>query len=104
MRTTAPLACIAVVALTAAIGGQPAGRAVDDRVLRSAGRSGGDWLTYGLSQAETRFSPLTQISPANITRLGLAWTYEVGRGGGGQEATPLVWNDTLFGITNWSVV
>ena len=26
------------------------------------------------------------------------------RGGGGQEATPLVWNNTIYGITNWSVV
>src|SRR6185436_4573375 len=25
-------------------------------------------------------------------------------GGGGQDATPLVWNNTIYGITNWSVV
>ena len=39
-----------------------------------------------------------------MKRLGLAWSYDVGSGGGGQEATPLVWNGMLFGITNWSVV
>ena len=38
------------------------------------------------------------------SRLGLAWSYDVGAGGGGQEATPLVWNGTIYGITNWSVV
>ena len=36
--------------------------------------------------------------------MGLAWAYDVGSGGGGQEATPLVWNNTIYGITNWSVV
>ena len=39
-----------------------------------------------------------------MSRLGLAWSYDVGQGGGNQEATPLVWNGTLYGITNWSVV
>jgi len=29
--------------------------------------------------------------------------YDVGPGGGGQEATPLVWNGMLFSITNWSI-
>jgi glucose dehydrogenase len=28
----------------------------------------------------------------------------VGAGGGNQEGTPLVWNNTLYGITTWSVV
>ena len=27
-----------------------------------------------------------------------------GAGGGNQEATPLVWNGTIYSITNWSVV
>ncbi|MBV9771410.1 MAG: PQQ-dependent dehydrogenase, methanol/ethanol family, partial [Bryobacterales bacterium] len=36
--------------------------------------------------------------------LGLSWTYTLGPGGGNQEATPLVWNNTIYGITNWSVV
>src|SRR5258708_11303993 len=77
---------------------------VDDAALRSAGKTGDDWLTYGLTPGETRFSPLRQIYTANVERLGLAWSYDLGAGGGGQEATPLVWNGTLFGITNWSVV
>ena len=55
-------------------------------------------------QSETRFSPLTDINATNVARLGLAWSYDVGAGGGGQEATPLVWNGTIYGITNWSVV
>ena len=79
-------------------------RRVDDGALRKAGESGDDWVTYGLTQAETRFSPLTEMNTSNVGRLGLAWSYEVGPGGGGQEATPLVWNGTIFAITNWSIV
>jgi quinohemoprotein ethanol dehydrogenase len=42
---------------------------------------------------------------SNVSRLGLAWTYvTLGAGGGNQEGTPLVWNNTLYGITTWSVV
>jgi len=63
-----------------------------------------DWTSYGLTPGETRYSPLTGINPSNVKRLGLAWSYEVGAGGGGQEATPLVANGTLYGITNWSIV
>src|SRR5580693_8181182 len=68
------------------------------------GQRGNDWPTYGLTPGETRYSPLNQINATNVTRLGLAWSYDLGSGGGGQEATPLVSNGTIYGITNWSVV
>jgi PQQ-dependent dehydrogenase (methanol/ethanol family) len=80
------------------------GRRVDDLALRNAGKTGEEWLTYGLTPQETRFSPLKQIDVTNVSRLGLAWSYDVGQGGGGQEATPLMHNGTLYGITNWSIV
>jgi len=79
-------------------------RRVDDEALRNAGRTAEEWLTYGLTLGESRYSPATQINPGNVNRLGLAWSYEVGPGGGAQEATPLVWNGTIYGITTWSVV
>src|SRR5437588_4217343 len=79
-------------------------RRIDELALRNAGKTGDDWLTYGMTPGETRFSPLKQIDPSNVSRLGLAWSYEVGQGGGNQEATPLFWNGGLYGITNWSVV
>ena len=77
---------------------------VDDHVLRRAGASGDDWLTYGLTQAETRYSPLTDINADNVGRLGLAWSADIGSGGGRQEATPLVWNGAIYVISNYSVV
>jgi quinohemoprotein ethanol dehydrogenase len=79
-------------------------RRVDDASLKNAGKGSGEWLTYGLTQGETRYSQLDQINASNAKELGLAWSYSLGEGGGGQEATPLVWNGTIYGITNWSVV
>jgi len=75
---------------------------IDDGALKTV--AGDDWLSYGLTQSETRFSPLKDINTTNVRRLGAVWAYDVGSGGGGQEATPLVWNGTIYGITNWSVV
>ena len=81
---------------------------VDGKVLRNAGTTNdalpGSWLTYGRTQGETRYSTLKQINDTNAKRLGLAWSYVVGAGGGNQEGTPLMWNNTLYGITTWSVV
>src|ERR1700691_1738977 len=95
---------ILLVVLTASpLAAQPAQR-VDDGVLKNAAKSGDEWLTYGQNPGETRYSPLKQIDATNVSRLGLAWSYDIGQGGGNQEATPLVWNGTLYAITNWSVV
>jgi quinohemoprotein ethanol dehydrogenase len=81
---------------------------VDAQVLKNAGTPAdslpGSWLSYGRSQSETRYSPLKLIDASNVSRLGLSWSYALGAGGGNQEGTPLVWNNTLYGITSWSVV
>ena len=81
-------------------------RKVDDKALENAGKSGNaeDWLSYGLNQQEQRYSLLKQIDTTNVSRLGLAWTYEVSFGGGGnQEATPIVSNGVLYSVTQWSI-
>jgi len=78
-------------------------RRIDENALKNAGQTGEDWLTYGLNMAETRYSPLKQVDATNVSRLGLAWTYEIGPGGGNQEGTPLMANGVLYGITNWSI-
>src|SRR5688572_30165924 len=78
-------------------------RRIDENTLKNAGKSGEEWLTYGLNMGETRYSPLKQIDATNVNRLGLAWTYEIGPGGGNQEGTLLMANGVVYGITNWSV-
>jgi quinohemoprotein ethanol dehydrogenase len=103
-RTVSVLsAALVSLSLTAWLTASPQGRRVDESTLKSAD-AGDDWLTYGLTQAETRYSALSQINTGNVSQLGLAWSYVLGPGGGNQETTPLVWNGTLYGITNWSVV
>ena len=56
-----------------------------------------EWPTYGHDQGGTRFSPLKQITPANVSNLKVAWVYHLkpdgyvapaGRGGGGRGAPP----------------
>jgi glucose dehydrogenase len=78
-------------------------RRVDDRALRNAGKTGEEWLTHGINYAEQRFSPLTQIDSTNVGRLGMAWSYDLGAGGGQQSATPLVVNGVIYAMTNWSI-
>jgi PQQ-dependent dehydrogenase (methanol/ethanol family) len=92
------------LSMGAAIASAQTGRKVDDTVLRNTAKSGEEWLTYGQNPGETRFSPLNQINDTNVSRLGLAWSFDVGAGGGTQESTPLMWNGTLYSVTNWSIV
>lgn len=77
---------------------------VDDAALRNSGKTGDEWLVNGLNYGETRYSPLKQIDTTNVGRLGLAWSYEIGPGGGTQESTPLISNGVMYSVTNWSIV
>ena len=101
-RLLSAAACILLPCLGAWIGLAQQGRQPDANALKNAAQSK-EWLTYGGSYAETRYSLLRQIDASNVERLGLAWTYVVGTGGGNQEATPLFSNGVLYGITNWSI-
>src|SRR5947207_2817623 len=94
-----PLA--AIVLITGIIAARQT-RRVDESALKNAGK-GTEWVTYGHTYSEQRYSTLKQIDTTNLGRLGLAWSYEVGDGGGNQEATPLFANGVLYGITNWSI-
>src|SRR5690606_15837636 len=76
---------------------------VDDALLRHADAELDDWLTYGRTQAEDRFSPLDQIHEGNVGSLGLAWSFETGTTRG-LEATPLVHDGVLYATGAWSVV
>jgi glucose dehydrogenase len=55
----------------------------------------GDWPVYGHDAAGTRYSPLTQINTANVSRLQRAWTYHTGEKGRSLESTPICVHDTL---------
>lgn len=59
---------------------------------------GTNWAAYNGSQMENHFSPLTQISPANVRRLRVAWTFHTGETGG-IETNPLIVEGVLYGYT-----
>src|ERR1700749_1479628 len=76
---------------------------IGDRALKAAGK-GTEWSINGMDWGEQRYSTMTQINPANVGKLALAWSYELGSGGGTQQATPLYSNGVLYTVTNWSIV
>jgi quinoprotein glucose dehydrogenase len=56
----------------------------------------GDWPAAGRDAGGTRYSPLTQITPENVTRLARAWTYHTGDQGTQFEATPIVVDGVMY--------
>lgn len=80
-----------------------ASAAVTDAVLRNVDLRPGDWLAHGRNYFEDRFSPLARIDESNISRLGLAWSFDT-RTDRGLEATPLVVDGVIYTTGSWSVV
>jgi len=76
---------------------------VDDARLRGADEDTGNWLMYGRTYDDHRFSPLNQINEQTVGTLGLAWSRELGTTRG-LEATPLVEDAILYTTGSWSVV
>src|SRR3982751_954667 len=58
----------------------------------------GNWTMPGKNYASTRFSGLNQITPANVSKLGLSFTFSTATTHG-YEAPPLVVNGTMYLIT-----
>jgi len=75
-------------------------------------QAGTDWPAYGGSYSARRFSPLTQITPQNVSKLEQAWMIHTGdlpssariRGTYGAENTPLKVGDSLYVCTPKSIV
>src|ERR1700760_3410300 len=67
-----------------------------------------EWPLNGRTFGETRFSPLTQINPANAGSLGLAWEFSGytprGRVHRGNEAAPVVSDGVMYVSGPWSMV
>src|SRR5215510_5305046 len=68
-----------------------------------------EWPTYGHDAGAMRFSPLTQISPANVGTLNVAWTYHMKPADSparfaSSEVTPLVVGGTMYIATPYARV
>ncbi|MEZ4416364.1 MAG: PQQ-binding-like beta-propeller repeat protein [Gemmatimonadota bacterium] len=60
-----------------------------------------DWPVYGGNDDHTHYSTLSQISPDNVARLEVAWTFDTGDAFPGSEmqANPIVIDGVLYGTT-----
>lgn len=67
-----------------------------------------NWPTFGHDPAGTRYSPLTQINAANVTKLTRAWTFHMSPEGTEvsrvAESTPLMVNGKLYVVTPYHKV
>ena len=66
---------------------------VTDATLRNP--SPEDWLMLRHDYSATSSSPLKQITPQNVERLTLAWTWPM-RDGGTNQPAPIVYNGTMY--------
>ena len=71
--------------------------------LLDAAADPSQWMTYGGTYEEQRYSRLAQIDPRNVKRLGLVWyaDYDTNLS---QEGTPLYIDGVIYVSTAWSKV
>jgi PQQ-dependent dehydrogenase (methanol/ethanol family) len=74
---------------------------VDAARIREAEPS--SWLSHGRDYREQRYSPLDQIDEENVSRLGLAWSFDLDTERG-VEATPLVADGVLYVSAPWNLL
>ena len=73
----------------------------DADIARTSNTS--DWLAYGRTHDEQRFSPLTDINTTNVGQLGAAWHLDLPTDSG-LVSTPLVANGVLYFTGSMNVV
>jgi alcohol dehydrogenase (cytochrome c) len=72
--------------------------AVTDQDLLDGFKSSGRWLQYSGDYSGKRHSPLTQITPQNVTQLKAQWAFQADSiaTGRGFESTPLVIDGVIY--------
>jgi len=76
---------------------------LDDSRLRNTDQETSNWLMYGRTYDDHRFSPLKQVNEQTVGQLGLMWSREFPTTRG-LQATPLVENGVIYTTSSWSVV
>ena len=97
------LGLLAALVLAGCDSGRVPRKGVDDAAIATAAKDGVNWLSYGRTYDEQRFSPLGKINAGNVGGLGLAWYADLDTQRG-QEATPLEVDGKLYITTAWSMV
>src|SRR5262249_52424983 len=75
---------------------------VDSKRLQGANDEAGQWMAPRRTYAKQWYSPLKQITDANVKQLGLAWDVDLNTHRGG-EASPLVLDRVMYRISAWTV-
>ncbi|MDY6983727.1 MAG: PQQ-dependent dehydrogenase, methanol/ethanol family, partial [Pseudomonadota bacterium] len=76
---------------------------VDAQRLLNADAERGNWMSYGRTYDEKRFSPLDQIDDTNVSQLGLQWFVDLPTNQN-VETTPLVIDGVMYLTLPWSEV
>lgn len=106
MRLKAAVGAALALLIASCSGGGADNKATDTtgidgaRIIKASGE---EWLSYGRTYDEQRFSPLDQVNTGNVGELGLAWYADLDTARG-QEATPLVIDGKIYVTTAWSKV
>jgi quinohemoprotein ethanol dehydrogenase len=77
---------------------------LDAARLEAADSEPQNWFTAGRDKDGTYYSPLAMIDAKNVTRLGFAWSYDLGDPKRGQEATPIVIDGIMYTSGTWGYV
>lgn len=97
------LALGAVLAVSAFAGTGQATEVTAQSLLEAQGNAG-EWLMYGRDYRNNRYSPLSQITPDNVSQLKPVFAYSTGGKFAGLEATPLFHDGTLYFTGDYSRV
>ena len=90
---------IALLSLSAHAFAEP----VTDGRMKTAGADAANWILHGRDYTNQRFSPLGDVTPANVKRLVPKWIYQTGIAGTFQT-TPLVVDGVMYLSTPFSNV
>jgi quinohemoprotein ethanol dehydrogenase len=93
---------IATVMTASAAYSQTAADVDQDRLL-NANDENGQWLMYGRTYNEQRFSPLDQVNTENVNTLGLDWFVDLPTNQN-IETTPLMVDGVLYVTLPWSQI
>jgi quinohemoprotein ethanol dehydrogenase len=103
LLTLSLAAALLALAPGASRGAATSGAPVNGARIANADAEPGNWLTYGRTYGEQRYSPLARINDKNVNTLGLAWFADLDTNRA-QEATPLVVDGVMYISTAWSLV
>ena len=75
---------------------------VDHTRMLNADNEPGNWMAWGRTYNEQRFSPLAQINDTNVDQLGLAWSFDLDTFRG-VEGTPVVVDGVMYTTSAWNL-